>query len=190
MKTFIYFVRHAESVYIEGVERSRGLTEKGKQDAGKIRNILVEETIDVLVSSPYRRATETIQELADALNKDIIIEEDLRERKLSETGFDKDQFFEAKRKVFEDPNFSFTGGESSNEAQERAIEIITRLLQEFNGKNIVIGTHGDIMTLMMNYYDKKYDFVFWKSITMPDIYKLKFDENNKVEEVTRLWKKL
>ncbi|MBA9086191.1 hypothetical protein FHR92_002664 [Fontibacillus solani] len=42
------------------------------------------------------------------------------------------------------------------------------------------------MTLMMNYFDNTYGFEFWESTTMPDIYKLEFEEN-KLNNVTRLW---
>ncbi len=34
MKTSIYMVRHAESPYDEGDERTRGLTVQGKEEAG------------------------------------------------------------------------------------------------------------------------------------------------------------
>ncbi|TMV50317.1 histidine phosphatase family protein [Paenibacillus mesophilus] len=188
MNTCIYFIRHAESVYIEGNERERGLTDKGMKDAAAIRELLLGEQIDVFVSSPYRRAVHTIQELADAAGQSILIEEDLRERQLSGADVGKDRFMEAKRKVFEEPDFSFPGGESSREAQNRAGGVVARLLQQYSGKKIGIGTHGDIMTLMMNRYDEKYGYDFWRSTTMPDIYKLKFDRNDMLIEVTRLWK--
>lgn len=181
------FVRHAESVFVEGSERTRGLTEKGKQDAARISDLLLNEQLDVLISSPYRRAIETIQVLADDLEKKILIEDDLRERLLSASDLGKDHFFEAKRRAFEDPDLSFPGGESSREAQKRSCRVISRLLEEHRGKRLAIGTHGDIMTLMMNHFDKKYDFHFWKSTTMPDVYKLEFGENNDLKEVTRLW---
>ncbi|MNC81660.1 hypothetical protein D3C75_1348610 [compost metagenome] len=38
----------------------------------------------------------------------------------------------------------------------------------------MIGTHGNIMILMMNYFDKKFDFAAWQQLDMPDIYKLSF----------------
>ena len=46
VKTFIYFVRHAESIFIEGKERVRGLSDKGMEDAISIRDRLVTEEID------------------------------------------------------------------------------------------------------------------------------------------------
>ena len=35
-----------------------------------------------------------------------------------------------------------------------------KLLDEFKGKSIVIGTHGNIMTIIMNHYNKEYGFVY------------------------------
>lgn len=40
MKTTIYMVRHAESPYDDGDERTRGLTAKGKADAVKVTKLL------------------------------------------------------------------------------------------------------------------------------------------------------
>lgn len=51
------------------------------------------------------------------------------------------------------------------------------ILKQYEGKNIVIGTHGNIMVLLMNYFNSKYDFEFWKTLHMPDVYKLNFDKN-------------
>jgi 2,3-bisphosphoglycerate-dependent phosphoglycerate mutase len=53
MRTIIYFVRHAESPYIEGIERTRGLSDKGKLDVLKINEILKDEEFDVFISIPY-----------------------------------------------------------------------------------------------------------------------------------------
>lgn len=56
MKTIIYMVRHAESPYTEGNERTRGLTLEGKMNAEKITEILKDEGINIIISSPYARA--------------------------------------------------------------------------------------------------------------------------------------
>lgn len=83
MKTVIYMVRHAESPYNEGTERTRGLTTKGNGDVEKVTEILKEEGIDVIISSPYNRAILSIEGLAQHFGLDIEIYEDLRERHFS-----------------------------------------------------------------------------------------------------------
>lgn len=95
-------------------------------------------------------------------------------------------FLEAKRNVIEDFNKSFPEGESSKVAQKRAMGVLTKYIETFKGKKIGIGTHGDIMTLMLNYFDQRYGYAFWKSLTMPDIYKVRI-EGNELIEVERMW---
>ncbi|MBB2479631.1 histidine phosphatase family protein [Bacillus sp. APMAM] len=187
MKTFIYMVRHGESPK-DGMERTRGLTEKGKSDALRITDLLLEEGIDVFVSSPYNRSILTIQELANRKGQEIRIFEDLREQNFS--GNDKrisDQdLFPLLHKSFSDPNFSLTGGESNAECQNRSIKVLQELLQTYQGKKIVLGTHGTIMTLMMGYYDSQYDLKFLLNTSKPDIYRMEFNGQELVE-VKRLW---
>ncbi|WP_150265644.1 histidine phosphatase family protein [Paenibacillus tepidiphilus] len=95
---------------------------------------------------------------------------------------------DAKQAVYRDFSCSFPGGESSREAQSRSAKVIEALLEEHPGGAIVIGTHGDVMTLMLNYYDPQYEFRFWESTSMPDIYKAEFT-GRKLIRVTREWGK-
>lgn len=183
--TTIYFVRHAESPYVVGEERTRGLSEKGLRDALIVKELMVNERIDIFISSPYERAIQTIKNLALELAEEIVIEEDLRERVIGDFG--NLDFKEAKRKLYNDFDFMYPNGESSHEAQDRAIATVAKVLYDNQGKKIVMGTHGDIMTLMLNQFDEKYDYDFWESTSMPDIYKLSF-EGNELRHVERLWK--
>ncbi|MGO4374980.1 histidine phosphatase family protein, partial [Paenibacillus sp. MCAF20] len=80
MTTTIYMVRHAESPYEEGSERTRGLSVDGKRKAGQASELLINEGISLILSSPYARASLTVEGLAHILNLDIIEIEDLRER--------------------------------------------------------------------------------------------------------------
>ncbi|WP_046226958.1 histidine phosphatase family protein [Paenibacillus dauci] len=182
--TIIYFVRHADSTFIPDMERERGISEKGKADTIRIIEILRNEHIDLFISSPYERAIETIRGSAIEYEKEISIVEDLRERAI---GVIPDNgFTAAKRRVYDDFNFAYPGGESSNHAQKRAVEALRMLLDKHQGRKMVIGTHGDIMTLMMNYFDKQYSYDFWSSSTMPDMYKMEF-KGDILVEVERIW---
>ncbi|WP_019912995.1 histidine phosphatase family protein [Paenibacillus sp. HW567] len=185
MKTIIYLIRHAESPYAEGQERARGLSEQGKADAERIRSILHKKPINLLFSSPYARAIHTLQPLADEMQKEIVLLENLRERGIGNIA--DMSFVDAKRCVYEDFFCAFEGGESSSEAQARGTRELKLLLEKYAGSTLAIGTHGDIMTLMMNYFDPRYGFEFWQSTTMPDIYRLKF-VGMELVKVTREWK--
>ncbi|WIG38445.1 histidine phosphatase family protein [Bacillus toyonensis] len=172
--TTIYFVRHAHSTYTKE-EREGPLSEKGHCDAENVTRLLKDGHIDVVISSPYKRAIQTVQGIANTYNVSIQIEEDLRERLLSSEPLE--DFNDAIENVWEDWTFAYEGGESNDVAQKRAILCMQNILEKYKGKNIVIGTHGNIMVLLMNYFDSKYDFQFWKTIQMPDVYKLTFDNN-------------
>ncbi|RFB14753.1 histidine phosphatase family protein [Bacillus sp. HNG] len=183
MRTNLYFVRHAHSIYTPE-ELTRPLSEKGKADALRVTSILANEKIDVVISSPYKRAIQTVEGVADYIYQNVIIIDDFKERKLSEGPVA--DFESAIRKVWEDERFSWAGGESNLIAQKRGVEATHSVLETHEGKNIVIGTHGNLMVLIMNYFDKKYDFSFWSELDMPDIYKLTF-ENGILVEVNRIW---
>lgn len=83
MLTTIYMVRHAESPYTAGEERTRGLSAEGELKSRQVTELLQEEGIDVIVSSPYARAVRTVEGLARKLNLPIKTYEDLRERQFA-----------------------------------------------------------------------------------------------------------
>lgn len=184
MITNIYLVRHAHSTYTPE-ELSRPLSIKGFEAAKKVTALLLEESINYTISSPYKRAIQTVEGLAKTLNLDIEIEEAFRERKLSEKPVE--DFENSVIRVWQDFNFTFEGGESGLEAQLRGVKAILKILREHSGKNIVVGTHGNIMVLIMNYFNNSYDYDFWTTLEMPDIYKLSFD-GEKLSRVQRVWK--
>jgi 2,3-bisphosphoglycerate-dependent phosphoglycerate mutase len=184
MRTDIYLVRHAHSNYSRD-ELGRGVSEKGKSDLELVTELLFEENINVFFSSPYRRAIETIEGAAKALRLDINIEEKFKERILSQAYID--DFESAIKWLWDNPSFALEGGESNVEAAQRGVEGILNILDRHRGKRIAVGTHGNIMTIIMNSFDKRYDYSFWKVMSMPDIYRLSF-ENNELIGVKRIWK--
>ncbi|RUT44458.1 histidine phosphatase family protein [Paenibacillus anaericanus] len=188
MNTYIYMVRHGESLKTEGNERTRGLTDKGKTDAHIIAELLKDEGINTFVSSPYSRASLTIENLAHSLGKEIVVFEDLREIDFSSDDkiLDDKEVYPAVRKMFADPDFSLPGGESITTCQKRSITTLKQILREYKGQKVVLGTHGAVMTLMMGYFDSQYDLDFLFKTSKPDIYRMEFD-GEVLRETKRLW---
>lgn len=110
--TTIYMVRHGESPKTEGNERTRGLTEKGKEDARIVADILQEEGIDTFVSSPYSRAVLTLEGLAKSQGKEIHVFEDLREMVFvpGDRIVSNDELYPVVRRMFADAAYSLSGG--------------------------------------------------------------------------------
>ncbi|WP_010650550.1 histidine phosphatase family protein [Oceanobacillus massiliensis] len=184
MQTNLYFVRHAHSIYTPD-EINRPLSESGIADVKRVAECLFGQRIDTVISSPYKRAIQTIEAVAESVDKEIIVMEDFRERQLSETSVDDFQF--AVSKLWSNPAFSWKGGESNDTAQDRGIKATFEVLERYMGKNVVIGMHGNLMVLIMNYFDDRFDYTFWRNLTMLDVYKLTF-EARKLLFVERLWK--
>ncbi|GKU79189.1 phosphoglycerate mutase [Paenibacillus sp. L3-i20] len=185
--TTIYMVRHAESPYNEGTERTRGLTIEGKKKALEITGLLENEGVNVIVSSPYTRAILTIEELAQKLKLNIDIYEDLREKRFAGDDYSirDEEFMPFLKQSFLDFSYFLPGGESNAACQNRAVAVLKAIMELYKGKKIAIGTHGNVMTLMMNYFDASYGYDFLTQTKKPDIYKLEF-EDLKLIKVTRL----
>lgn len=187
MDTTIYMIRHAESHFIIGQERTRKLSNQGEIDAKKVTVIMNEKEIDLVVSSPYIRAIQTIKGIVDSKNIEVKVFEELRERQLKGAyKLPEEEIQQAIKKSFEDIDFKLSGGESVRDVQNRAIPIINDLLNNYKTKTIIIGTHGNVMTIIMNYFNKEYGYDFWKNTSKPDIYKLVFSKE-KLQLVQRIW---
>jgi len=187
MDTIIYMIRHAESPFVFGQERTRKLSNQGKIDAKKVTAIMNVKEIDLVVSSPYTRAIQTIEGIVDSKNIEVKVFEELRERQLKGVyKLPEEEIQQAIKKSYEDIDFNLSGGESVRDVQNRAIPIIKELLNNYETKTIIIGTHGNVMTIIMNYFNKEYGYDFWKNTSKPDIYKLVFS-GEKLQLIQRIW---
>lgn len=71
--TTVYFVRHAEPNYDNHDDSSRELSNKGLKGRKLVTKFLLDKHIDVIVSSPYKRAIDTIADFAETSNLKIEI---------------------------------------------------------------------------------------------------------------------
>jgi len=108
----------------------------------------------------------------------------LKERQLANGAVGN--FQEALQRVWQEPSFAWSGGESNQQAMTRAVQSLQSIILSHPHDSIVIGTHGNIMVLMMQSFDSQYDYAFWQKLSMPDVYRLSFQELTLVE-VERVW---
>jgi len=178
----LYLVRHAHAEWTP--DENRPLSVQGSEAAARVANILCEYPIHAIYSSPSRRACQTISPLAEMLGLTIHVEPDLQERKLGDGVFE--DFFKAVEVTWLDPSFVHPGGESNITAQKRGITVMQRLLEQHPAEHIVFSTHGNLMALILQTFDPSVDFMFWKSLTMPDVYKLNISRTGR-GVMQRLW---
>lgn len=95
MLTEVYLVRHAHSEYSLGQEETRGLSDRGRNDVLTVTKLLSKEDIEVVCSSPYTRAIQTVEGTAKALGVPIDVDWRFRERDFAERNYTVEDRLEA-----------------------------------------------------------------------------------------------
>ncbi|MGP4071589.1 histidine phosphatase family protein [Piscibacillus sp. B03] len=177
MEKVIYLVRHCQAT---GQAPNCELTNKGKDQSQQLADFFENIAVEQIITSPYTRAVHSILPTAESKNLDIYVHEDLKERILS--GQTLDNFMEPLEQSFKDLHFKLPGGESSFEAMQRFLPII-EAIKLGRVKSTIIVTHGNLMILMLNHFDRQYGFEEWKSLKNPDVYKITLGKDSKIERV-------
>lgn len=181
--TTLLLVRHAHADWVP--DEMRPLSAAGKRDAERVAELLKRESPVAIYSSPYRRARETVEPLAARLELPIEEMSDLRERSLG-SGWEED-WRATIRPTWEDFSFAYPdGGETNNEAMERARIVLDTLRQRHPDEAIVVATHGNLLVLLLRVLDPTKGFEFWRTLTLPDIYMAVVDEFG-LSKLRRLW---
>jgi hypothetical protein len=179
--TIIYFVRHAQPEHAWEDDRTRPLTGEGRRDSAIVFEFLKDKHIDAFYSSPYKRSMDTIADSADFFGKDIITDEDLREREKGENGNNHGMF----HKRWADHNYHEKGGESIAMVQKRNMRALTEILRDNIDKEVVVGTHGTALSTILNFYDKSFGCDDFLRIIdrMPYVIELDFEGDKLVGKV-------
>lgn len=172
--TTVYFVRHAQSNYHNHDDLSRELTEKGLADRELVTKFLSDKQINAVFSSPYKRAIDTVKDFSEKYGLEIHTINEFRERKIDSTWIDDFTSFAIRQ--WKDFDYKLSDGETLREVQKRNIEALDDLLERFENKNIVIGSHGTALSTIINYYDNSFGYEDFERIKplMPWIVKFTF----------------
>lgn len=177
--TTVYFVRHALADNANRDAANRVLTEKGMIDRKCATKYLHDKNIDIVFSSPYRRAIDTVKDFADSYDLPICIINDFKER-ISDSDWDRvNDYVSFIERQWSDFDYKLSDGECLNEVQCRNIDALNLILQQQKGKNIVIGTHGTALSTIINYFDKSYGFNDFMDMVyiLPWVVKMTFDDD-------------
>lgn len=177
-----YLVRHAHAEW--SPDEDRPLSMRGSRDALIVADILDPYQIEGVISSPYARAVQTVEPLARRMNLRIDERVEFRERELG--AWTAETFEQAVTRTWDNLDFAYPMGETNREAQKRGVQGIQELLDVGAESPIVIGTHGNLLALILNHFNRKMGYSFWSSLTMPDIYRLVVRDQGEVE-IKRMW---
>ena len=176
--TKVFFIRHAEPDYSNHNDALRALSPKGMEDRKSVTRFLSDKRIDAVLSSPFKRAVDTVADFAESHGFTIEIIDAFRERNV---GCWIENFNEFTKKQWFDFTYQLPDGECLQEVQDRNIAALKDVLKRYSGKNIVIGSHGTSLCTIINYYDSSFGFYEFEKIknVMPWIVEFDFDENAK-----------
>ena len=179
MHNTYYFIRHAHSNYTPD-EINRPLSDKGLESLEKL-DFLADKPITAIYSSPYQRAIQTVEPLAQSLKLAIQTDKRLIERKLSSQAIADQDFEEAFMQLWSRPTLSLAGGESNQQAQQRALTFLHELESKHQNEEIIISSHGNLICILLSAFDSSIDYNFWHNLSMPDLLVL-----GKNEKITHL----
>ncbi len=160
--TTVYFIRHAEPNYQNRNDALRELSAKGLRDRQLVTAFLADKNVDAVLSSPYRRAVDTVRDLAEKRGLDVVTEDAFRERRI-DGGWIED-FDAFSRAQWSDFSYKLPDGESLGEVQARNIAALEKVLEDYRDKTVVIGSHGTALSTVINYYDASFGYADFEKI--------------------------
>ena len=177
-----YLVRHAHADWKP--EENRILSAQGREEFNHIAEILEKFPIGVIYSSPSTRAYETILPLSKRIGISVEIEPSLRERNIGKSTIE--DFYKTVESLWRDPLLSFPEGESNHDAQQRGLGFLKQIQNENIAEHIVLSTYGNLLALILQYYNSAIDYKFWNKMTIPDIYELSSGQDGDIS-IRKLW---
>ncbi|WP_214846180.1 MULTISPECIES: histidine phosphatase family protein [unclassified Exiguobacterium] len=160
----IYLIRHCEA---SGQEPDAPLTENGHRQAKELVSFFESRSVDRILSSPFRRAIESIEAVAFQTNCSIEIQDDLRERVLSRQPLTDWQ--EHLQKTFTDFDYACPGGETSAEATRRIQDVLNDVWSH-SAETTLLVTHGNLLALYLHSFDASFGFEQGQHLRNPDVF--------------------
>ena len=179
----LYLIRHGKAA-MEGSDRERVLDSDGTIQATslckKIKIQFQNQKIRI-ISSPFKRAMQTIEKLSQDMAADIEKSQSLEEINIGkDQKLSKHQIIE---KMWNDKNFKVENGASQSEHVDKIKDQMNEILDNFykNDYNLILISHGNSIGIILKYFlNTNFTFNDWKKISMPDMYCLSFNEENKI----------
>jgi len=158
--TDLYLIRHGD--YLSGVEDGKylslGLSPEGVVQSERLRDRLArtgEIKPDLLIASTMQRARETAEILSPAFVQPVTPDSDFEEWRNEDGSLSDEEFAARWRAVTEaqKPFFRFVpGSENWLEFSVRVQNALNRILEEHEGKTIIVVTHGGVIQASFVYF--------------------------------------
>ncbi|HEX7303486.1 histidine phosphatase family protein [Lentzea sp.] len=174
MSTRIVLVRHAQSVRPrlgEPDDDRRPLHPDGLAAAEELAPRLVALAPVAVLSSPQRRAVQTVSPAAAALGLDVITWPELREW---ESGLLPSADWEGQYAwSWAHPASAHGSGESLDAVTARAGRALARIAAEYPDATVLVGSHGTFLSRALIASGQDVDWDFCRSMPMPAVHEIR-----------------
>jgi len=161
-------------------------------EAGRARCVLLADQLAhyapaVLVSSPEPKAMETAQLLAQRLRTSVQVMDGLHEHDRSNTPWlSPQQFTCAVAAFFHHPSALVMGRETAHQASERFARAVAAVTSGSMEQNVVVVTHGTVLTLFVARATGLEPFAFWNRLGLPSFVVLRFPQIELISVVEQI----
>ena len=177
MRTLI-LVRHSESkVQANLPPQEWRLTSRGRRLCLPLASKVATHSPNLILTSKEVKAQTTGKILAELLALNCQTAPGLHEH-LREKGeiLDLDAWFIRISDFFQNPNRLVFGLETANQAKERFITAIHAVMEQHQGGNVTVVTHGTVMSLYYQELTGKDPYEFWRQLGLPGFYTVSWPE--------------
>jgi broad specificity phosphatase PhoE len=182
----LVLVRHSAPEIAPGVPASQWrLSDEGRLRCEALAAQLATYELGAVVTSTEPKAVETGQIVARILRLPIESAPGLHEQARPEVGLlaSREQFQARVASVFEHPDQLVFGSETGDEAHARFTAAVDAVLRQHPDGNLVIVSHGTVITLFVAHATGVDPIPFWKSLGLPAFVVLSLPELNLLEVV-------
>ena len=151
----LYVARHGQTIW-NAENRVCGITDvdlttKGKEQAKALAHEVGNKSIDLIISSPLKRAVETSKIISDICNIPYEIDERLIEQNYGiYEGVDrKNQDFLYNKRCFV---FKYPNGESMMQVAYRIYGLIDEIKSKHKDHNVLLISHGGVCRIINTYF--------------------------------------
>lgn len=166
---YLILIRHSQSQPVEGVDAQRwGLSAEGLEQTSVLAPRLAPYRPSIIFSSYERKAVQTAEAVAKALDVPVVLWPGLHEHERTAVPyFDRETFLALVHRFFERPDELVFGQESAERALTRFKNALYDLLDAYPRRTVAVVSHGTVLTLLLAPLVGVAPFAFWERLGMP-----------------------
>jgi len=173
----VFLIRHADAEIVAHVPAAAWhLSNAGYGRARTLATKIKPNGLTHIHSSTEPKALQTAEVFGDVFGVPIVKVRGLQEHERPNVPLLADDVFQRTMQGFFDrPSECVFGNESADEARTRFEQALVPLIDNYSG-DLVVVTHGTVLTLMVAAKNRIDPFPFWKQLRMPSAVSLRLPD--------------